>query len=99
MCLITTVTHRPPGQGVRGQLPAPSRGTWRWTVRKSHIDFCAIVKAVCKECGQGPLTQMDTECSPLVLKVLEMNSLLKTEETLPGNIDYLWGQKLFCSCP
>lgn len=36
---------------------------------------------------------------PSGFKVPEMNSLLKMEEALLGNIDYLWGQKLFCNCP
>lgn len=46
---------------------------------------------------QGLRMKVETKC-PLALKVPEMNGLLKVEETLSGDIDYLRGQKLFRSC-
>lgn len=49
-------------------------------VRKNHIDFCVLLKAVCKDCRRGRLMKMKTERSLLVLKVSEMNSFLKLEE-------------------
>ena len=54
-------------------------------VRKSHIDFSVFLKTVCKECRQGLLMKMEVEHSPLVLKVPEMNSLLKLEERSAGS--------------
>lgn len=52
------------------------------TVGKSHIDFCVILKTLYEERRQGHLMKVEIECSPLVSKAPEMNSLLKMGEAL-----------------